>query len=146
MHLRTTAEVLARWLECQGGLWMVDGERALAGHLPLPAPADALAAALRAHGGPLAILAPEGCPIGEGAEIGGDEIAASAHDVDDSRVFQLAWLAFDGAPTDSWILAEHSALTESGERKLVPSSPAAMIETFRRELRSGTPRIAKKPG
>ena len=141
MFVRTTAQELARWLERAGGNWQVDGEPSLK-HLPQPAPAHGLAAALRKRVEELAVLAPTGCPFPEGAIVGERDLVRAAHDISGSSVFQLAWIGPDGVPGDSWLVAEHASMTESAERRLeVTQSGSAMIELLRKELSSGEPRI-----
>jgi hypothetical protein len=149
MHVRTTSEDLARWLEREGGLWTVEGEPSLARGLPQPAPAEGLARAIRDRGGELRILVPDASALDADARLTTQDLVRAAHDVDGHVVFQLAWVGHDGTLLDSWVLAEHGAMTKSGERKLLPTSSAAkMIEALRRELQSATPRIGgygKKP-
>lgn len=141
MFVRTTAEELARWLERAGGNWQVDGEPSLK-HLPQPAPAHGLAAAVRKRREELAVLAPAECPFPEGAIVGERDLVRVAHDVNGSSVFQLAWIGADGAPGDSWLVAEYASMTDSAERRLeTTQSGSAMIEMLRKELSSGEPRI-----
>lgn len=141
MFVRTTAQELARWLERAGGNWQVDGEPSLE-HLPQPAPAHGLAAALRKRRDELAVLAPDECPFPEGAVLGEHDLVRAAHDVNGSSVFQLSWIGPDGVSGDSWLVAEHSAMTDSAERRLeTTQSGSAMIEMLRKELSSGEPRI-----
>ena len=146
MVLRTTAAELARWLERAGGYWQVHGEASLR-HLPQPAPAATLAAAVRQRNDALTILAPDGCPIAEGTVIGDRDLVRAAHDIDGHSVFQLAWVGADGAPTDAWLVAEHIAMTDSAERRLeTTQSGTEMIELLRKELATGETRIDERSG
>ncbi len=111
----TTSVDLARWLELVGGLWTVDGEPVLGRTLPVPASAVPLAHALRARNSELVLLAPGASGIAEGTRLTAREIERAAHWVEGHRVFQLAWVDASGAVTDSWLLAEHDQLAQSGD-------------------------------
>ena len=106
MHLRTTANELASWLERAGGVWHVEGEPKLAASLPLPSPASALVEELRRRSCALAVLAPETLTADEDAPVTARELSGAAHLIDGQRVFQLAWVHDDGVVQDSWLLAE----------------------------------------
>lgn len=115
MRAFTTSVDLARWLELVGGLWTVDGEPVLGQSLPVPASAAPLAEALRRRNGQIALLAPESCGLPEGTRLHAHEIERAAHWVEGHRVFQVAWVDASGAVTDSWLLAEHDHLAQSGD-------------------------------
>ena len=109
MHVRTTANELAAWLERAGGVWHVEGEAKLAASLPLPSPASALVDVLRKRSGALAVLAPDASTLSaldDDAPVTARELSSAAHVVDGQRVFQLAWVHDDGVVQDSWLLAE----------------------------------------
>lgn len=138
MHVRTTAADLARWLERHGGNWTVDGEPTLAQSLPMPAPASALADALRKRCGELVVLTPETCSAPAEALVGAADIGRAAHLVDGHHVFQLAWVTAEGT-RDSWLLAEHDKLADSGDVEVTASR---IIAGFRQGW--PTPQIARK--
>ncbi len=116
MRAFTTAVELARYLELVGGRWTVEGEPVIGRTLPVPASAGPLAQALRAHPGRLALLLPDSCKLQDGTSLRANEIEQTAHWVDSHRVFQLAWAdEVTGLVTDSWLLAEHDVLAQSGD-------------------------------
>lgn len=135
MHVRTTARDLARWLEREGGHWTVDGEPSLARSLPLPAPADALVAALDRREQAVAILLPDASPLRCDEAVALDDIRAAAHVVDGHRVFQLAWIGADGELADSWLLAEQRSVRSSD-----PGFAAVQVIAAFRAQKPQTPR------
>jgi hypothetical protein len=142
MHVRTTATDLARWVEDRGGMWTVDGEPQIVGRLPVPAGATAIAEALAKRGGDLAVLLPDGSDLEDGALVTAADLARAAHLVDAHHVFQLAWIDAGGAVKDSWLLAEHDALAQSGE---TGAAAAKVVASWREGWRAPSPRIFRKP-
>jgi hypothetical protein len=140
MHLRTTADDLARWLERQGGNWTVDGEPSLVRTLPSPTSAVSLAAVLRQRQGELLVFAPETCALPEHAYVGHAELPATAHLVEGHHVFQLAWVSPEGA-RDSWLLAEHDKMAPSGDGE---ATATRIVAGFKQAWPS--PNIGRKPG
>jgi hypothetical protein len=143
MHVRTTAGDLARWLDQNGGVWTVEGEPALAQSLPVPTPAGILADALRERPGELVLLAPDGCALADEAYAGPAELRDASHDVDGNRVFQLAWVAPDGATKDSWLLAEHAVLLSGVTPSDGGRNAAALLDMLQKGSRATVPRMRK---
>lgn len=142
MNVRTTAGDLARWLDENGGVWTVEGEPALAKTLPVPAPANILADALRKRQGELVLLTPDPCDLVDGAYAGPSELREAAHDVDGHRVFQLAWVGPEGDTKDSWLLAEHAVLLSSQTPSDGGRSAAAILDMLK-GARATVPRMRK---
>ena len=107
-----SVEELADWLTSQGEdlWWTIDGEQELAEKLKLPCPTDELAAALRARGGTLLVVAAPGQELPEGEVLGQDNLERLAVHEGDARVFQLAW---DGGLGDVWVLVEDKIAKEA---------------------------------
>jgi len=130
MHVRTTADELASWLERAGGVWHVEGESKLAASLPLPSSASALVEVLRKRSGALAVLAPDTLTADEDAPVTARELSRAAHLIDGQRVFQLAWVHDDGVVQDSWLLAEqHGPAPGSSDDNAAARS---VVAAFRR--------------
>lgn len=94
------ASSLASWFEAADAWWTVDGEEILAAELDLPVTGDALAEAVRKHGGDVLIFfSGHGSPPGDPRNVE----AFASRDEDGARIFQLAWRS---RPDHPWVVAE----------------------------------------
>jgi hypothetical protein len=128
-HYRISSSELAAWLEAQGKdiWWTVDGEYFLGDRLPLPAPADELAAELRKINRTLLVEDQRDTPIGRGETITARDLDGLVKRLGDNiilrkgprplwmsnRTFALAW---EGRDDEWWMLNEDQRLTQAERR------------------------------